>query len=321
MVRWRWIPALFVAALAIAKPPEETNGGFSAARMDHDGIERRYLVRAPSRAGKPVAIVVMLHGHTGSAERLIGSGDRPAPYRTWNAIADREGLLLVAPQGLVGGDGKTGWNDCRADAESNPDADDAGFIAALIDALRKEYRIETSRAYAIGSSNGGQMALRMAIEHPGTIDAVAAVLAAMPADSECATPQKPVPIVFFNGTEDPLLPFAGGRIGQGRFRRGTALSTDATLALWSKLAGGDAVPTSKTLPDSHADDGSRATRETYADGAGRPAAVLYRIRGGGHLEPSRSERYPAWLTTLLGRQNGDIEMADEAWAFFEEHAR
>lgn len=321
MVRWPSIAALFLAALAIGKPPEDTAGGFSAARMDHDGIERRYLVRAPSRAGGPVAIVVMLHGHTGSAERLVGSGGRPAPYRKWNAIADREGLLLVAPQGLAGGDGKTGWNDCRADAESNPDADDAGFIAALIAALRKEYRIGTSRAYAIGSSNGGQMALRMAIKHPGAIDAVAAVLAAMPADSECAAPRKPVPIVFFNGTEDPLLPFAGGRIGRDRFRRGTALSAEATLALWSKLAGADVVPISRDLPDIDADDGSRATRETHPDPGGKPAAVLYRIRGGGHLEPSRSERYPAWITTLLGRQNGDIEMADEAWAFFEERTR
>jgi polyhydroxybutyrate depolymerase len=312
-----------LASVAISSDRDaaRSDQGFSRRTIEIRGIARTYRVRAPAKGKAPTAIVVMLHGHGGSAERLTGEHGGAAPYRRWNAIADREGLLLVAAQGLAGGDGKAGWNDCRADADSNPETDDVGFLVAMIAALRREYVLQSGRTYAIGSSNGGQMALRLAIEQPGSIDAVAVAVGSLPARSECVPPMRPAPAVFFNGTDDPLLPFAGGCVGQDRFERGTVLSTEATLARWARLTHASPNPLTRSLPDLDGDDGTRATRVAYLDASDRPTAMLYRIEGGGHLEPSRSERYRAWLIALLGRQNGDIEMADEAWAFFREHGR
>jgi polyhydroxybutyrate depolymerase len=282
----------------------------------HNGIARTYLVRAPANGKPPVAIVVMLHGHTGSAERLIGSDGKPAPYRQWNPIADREGVLLVAPQGIAGGDGKSGWNDCRADADSNPRSDDVAFIAEIIAASRRDYRVSSNRVYVVGSSNGGQMALRMAIERPDTITAAAAIVASMPARSECATPTRFVPMVFINGTNDPLMPFNGGSVGNDKFQRGSVLSTKASIAFWAKLSGAPSAPEVTRLPDLFIEDGCRVFREVHAKRNGRPIVILYRIEGGGHLEPSRKERYPRWLSRWLGKQSADIEMVDDVWTFF-----
>jgi polyhydroxybutyrate depolymerase len=274
------------------------------------------MVRAPASSKPPVAIVVLLHGHAGSAERLTGSGGKSAPYRQWNAIADREDLLLVAPQGIEGGDGKSGWNDCRADAQSNPHSDDVAFISGIVTALRREYRVASSRVYVLGSSNGGQMALRMAIERPDMVTAAGAIIASMPARSECAAPRRFVPMLFMNGTTDPLMPFKGGSVGEGGFQRGSVLSTRASVDIWAKLSGASSIPDAIPVPELSTTDNSRVFRETYAMRNSRPVVVLYRIEGGGHLEPSRAERYPRWLSRLLGHQNGDVEMADEAWAFF-----
>jgi polyhydroxybutyrate depolymerase len=311
----RWFP-IFLILFVIGRVAAIGASQFGSRDYTHAGIARTYLVRAPSNGKPPKAIVVMLHGHTGSAEQLTGSDDKPAPYRQWNAIADREGLLLVAPQGVDGGDGKSGWNDCRADADSNPTSDDVAFIADVVTALRREYAVSSNRIYVLGSSNGGNMALRMAIERPDVIAGAAAIVASMPARSECAAPTRSVPVLFMNGTDDPLIPFAGGPVGKGKFQRGSVLSTEASVALWAKLAGATSAPRTTVLPDRNAGDNSRVTREVHVNAQGRSVAMLYRIEGGGHLEPSRAERYPRWLTRILGRQNGDIEMADEIWAFF-----
>lgn len=313
MIRWF---AIFVVLLVIGRVAAMDAAEFEPRDYTHAGTARTYLVRAPSGGKPPIAIVLMLHGHGGSAERLTGSNGKAAPYRRWNAIADREDLLLIAPQGLEGGDGKSGWNDCRADAGSNPTGNDAAFLTDLIGALRREYAVPSNRVYAIGSSNGGNMALRMSIERPDTITAAAAIVASMPARSECAAPTRFVPILFMNGTDDPLMPFTGGRVGKGNHARGKVLSTEASLGLWARLAGESGAPSRSMLPDLASDDGSRAIREVHAQRNGRPLVMLYRIEGGGHLEPSRTERYPRWLARLLGHQNGDVEMADEIWAFF-----
>jgi polyhydroxybutyrate depolymerase len=316
MARWTIILLLLLPVGFAVAETRDRPGGFTAQRFTHEGIERIYLVRAPANGKPPVAIVVMLHGHTGSAEQLTGRSGKPAPYRQWNAIADREGLLLVAPQGVDGGDGKAGWNDCRADADSNPDIDDVAFIAAIIAAVHRDHRVSTGRVYVLGSSNGGQMALRMAIERPDMITAAAAIVASMPAHSECAAPTRFVPVLFINGTEDPLMPFKGGSVGEDTFQRGSVLSTPASVDLWAKLAGAVSTLEATPMPDLSAEDNSRVFRETHAMRHGQPAVVLYRIEGGGHVEPSRKERYPRWLSRWLGAQNADIEMADEAWAFF-----
>jgi polyhydroxybutyrate depolymerase len=307
-----------VASIATSRNRNDAHGenGFSNRTVDIDGLSRRYLVRTPANGKPPTAIVVMLHGHTGSAERLIGSDGNAAPYRQWNAIADREGLLLIAPQGIDGGDGKFGWNDCRADADSNPRSDDVAFIAAIVAASHRDYRVASNRMYIIGSSNGGQMALRMAIERPEMVTAAAAIIASMPARSECAVPTRFVPMVFINGTEDPLMPYEGGRVAKDTFQRGGVLSTNASIEFWAKLSGNASTPSVVLLPNRSIEDRSRVFREVHATRGNRPTLMLYRIEGGGHLEPSCRERYPHWLSRWLGKQNADIEMADEVWTFF-----
>jgi len=280
----------------------------------HDGIERRYRMRLPADGRAPVALVFVLHGHTDTIERMTGPR---SPMAAWEAIADRNDLLLVAPQGLRGSDGRSGWNDCRADADTNPTDDDADFLVALSASLEHDYRIAHARHYVVGTSNGGMMALRMAITQPQWTSAVGAIVAAMPARSECALPRRAVPVMFVNGTADPLVPFNGGSVAE-RYggERGGVLSTPASIAIWTRLAGANATPVRVPVPDRDRNDGSTVVEETWSTSDGRPAVRLLRVEGGGHTEPSIAYRYSRLIDRVLGAQNGDVEVADALWRFF-----
>lgn len=308
-----WL-ALFTlgAAVGVARERDE----FLRRSLIVLGSPREVLVRAPLRKlTPPRALVLLLHGHGGSAAQLVGAGGRVAPYREWTRIADREQLLLAAPEGTRGPNRRQGWNDCRADATTNPHTNDVEFLSSLVAKLVREYRISPSSVFVVGTSNGGQMALRMAIERPALVRAVAAVAAAMPAHSDCAKPTAPVPVLFMNGTEDPYIPYEGGSVGEASGRRGTVLSAAASVAAWTKLAGVSSPP--DVMPFFAMGKGAygRVVRYTYARDD-RPTVVLYRVEGGGHAEPSRSERYPWPSARVLGPQNVMIEMAEEVWNFF-----
>lgn len=337
----RWIAsaatalAALIAVAAFAKPPPmaassaaqtaqtaPTRGAYVPGTLGFGGEQRRYLLRLPAGDRAPDAIVVLLHGGGGNIERLTGQSRAAAPYRAWETIADREGLLLVAPQGLDGDKGRRtpAWNDCRSDADSGQAADDAGFLTALVERLQREHRVRTPRIYAVGTSNGGMMALRLAVEQPGRFTAVAAIAATMPAGSECAAPTRSVPVVLMHGTEDRFVPWAGGRIAAQVGGRGEALSVAESIAIWARLADASPTPAVTALPDLDAADGTRARREVHATRQGRPQVVLIRIEGGGHNEPSPTQRYGALIARLLGPQSGDLESADTVWRFFQVHS-
>lgn len=305
-----------VAAPAMAQQPE-----FVSRSVDVGGTERSYLIHLPRIAPPPggAPVVIMLHGHGASAEDLTGLGNtNAAPYRQWVSIARRERMVLIAPEGLRGSDGRQGWNDCRADATTNPDTDDVAFLNAIVDAAQNEVALDRRRIYVVGTSNGGHMALRLAIEQPSRVAAVAAIVAAMPARSECTATQRAVPVLFMNGTDDPLLPYAGGEMaGQAR---GTVLSTDASVRIWRRLAGIDAAPGRSDFRDVNTGDSSKVELWRHWKN-GVPQVALYRVVGGGHVEPSQVERYRPFYLRRVGPQNGDIEMAEEVWRFFSAQAR
>jgi polyhydroxybutyrate depolymerase len=335
-VRWIAVAATALAALiavaALAKPrpmdasnaaqTAPTRGAYVPGTLGFGGEQRRYLLRLPAGDRAPDAIVVLLHGGGGNIERLTGQGRAAAPYRAWETIADREGLLLVAPQGLDGDKGRRtpAWNDCRSDADSGQTADDAGFLTALVERLQREHSVRTPRTYAVGTSNGGMMALRLAVEHPERFTAVAAIAATMPAGSECAAPTRSVPVLLMHGTEDRFVPWDGGRIAAQVGGRGEALSVAESIAIWTRLADVSPTPAVTALPDLNATDGTRAQREVHATRQGRPQVVLIRIEGGGHNEPSPTQRYSELIARLLGPQSGDLESADTVWRFFQAHS-
>jgi polyhydroxybutyrate depolymerase len=276
------------------------------------GIHRSYHLFNPSqKANSP--IIFLFHGNGGSADNIAGLSHVKAPYIPWFDIAVNEGLILVIPDGTIGPKNSQGWNDCRNDAPRIPASDDVGFITTLLDTLKTSLRYDDRKVFMVGTSNGGHFVMRLAQEIPYRMTAFASIVASGPANSKCNSSTIPVSALFMNGTEDPLVPYLGGNT-----ENGSVISTDSSIAYWVKRNGTQITPIITEFPQKCS---SKVIAYRYSQGASDTEVMLYKIEGGGHIEPSRRERYSFLWTAFAGKQNGDIESAEEIWAFFKEKVR
>jgi polyhydroxybutyrate depolymerase len=286
------------------------------------GITRTFDLYLPDQPGKkPMPLVLMFHGHSGDSDVMTGANKRRAPYKVWLRLAQQHRFAVAIPNGEIGPDKMRGWNDCRADSTTNPKTDDVAFVLALLDHIESLTPVDKSRVYATGTSNGGNMVLRLAMEVPQRFAAVGAVVAAMPKHNGCEQHNTPISVLFMNGTEDPLLPYGGGLVGREKDGRGETASAEASVKYWLAVNHIDTQPEVYEFPNVSKKDRSSVVRYRYAKQNGGPEVVLYEVRGGGHTEPSRSEHYRRLYKLIVGKQNYDIEMAEEIWGFFQNQRR
>lgn len=282
---------------------------------------RHYIVVEPDRlARNNRPTVILLHGHGASAAFMVGL-DSFGTYRAqdWIRLAERERVMLIAPDGIKGSDGKQAWNDCRLDAASNATSDDVGFIAALIDTAVNELGADPERIYVYGSSNGGGMAYRLGIELAPKLAAIGVQSALMPMQSRCRAPSHPISVFVSHGTADEIAPFNGGRVGHWLLRdRGSGVSAEESVAVWRRLAGLPQTPLSFRLPHLQSSDPTSATRYVWGSDPARVQIQFMRIDGGGHTNSSKVEELPWILRKLVGNMNHDVDTAEEAWNFFKD---
>lgn len=299
--------------IKLASEPELA-GMLEERFLQHDEINRRYLVYVPESIAPEPSIIFVLHGSISSAETMRGG----TAYR-FEELAEEKGFLVVYPQGF-----DKHWNDCRdtADYQANiQNIDDVGFIKKIIDELQKEFSANTAAVYAMGASNGGHMAYRLALEAPRSFAAIAPVMASMPVDAnlDCERSGRGLPIAIFNGTADPVSPYEGGvvKVG-GNDSRGSVLSSRATAEYWASLLGHSEEtlkkPIKQMIANINQQDDSTVDVQIWSE-PGTAEVRLYTINGGGHTMPSLRVRMPRFL----GPTNADIEAADEIVAFFEQY--
>ena len=163
------------------------------------------------------------------------------------------------------------------------------------------------------------MAYRLAIELGPQLAGIAALSAVMPAKSLCPEPAHALPVLIEHGTADSLVPYAGGEIGKGLLGgRGTSMGVDDTVALWRRLAKLPDAPVVTALPHREKSDATAATRYVWGADPNQLQVEFLKIAGGGHVEPSIAKRVHPAYAAVLGAQNGDVEIAEEAWTFFKD---
>ncbi|MFK7811328.1 MAG: PHB depolymerase family esterase [Maribacter sp.] len=280
--------------------------------IDISGTSRSYHLYLPQNASN-APMVVLLHGNRSSNDELLGFTNAKAPYKIWETIAAQENIILISPNGSDGSSGHRGWNDCRSDAEGNPDANDVLFIESLIDFVSNEQNADVSRIFVVGTSNGGHMAMRLAQEIPEKLSAFASVVASNPVNSQCANSTVPISALFMNGTDDPINPYEGGAMSGNR---GEVLSAQATIDYWINRNQTDTNAIITDFTDSNTSDDTTVKKQLYPNGTNNTEVAFYEIIGGGHTEPSKEERYGDLFKLVVKAQNGDIEMASEIWDFF-----
>lgn len=277
------------------------------------GLERTYSIYIPVslNSSKPIALVLLFHGGGGT-----GQGMERLTLDGWNRLADREGFIVIYPDGVEKhwNDGR-GLQDYRAHREN---IDDVGFVSALIEHLTKRLNIDPTRIYAAGISNGGQFSQRLACELADRIAAIGVVAAQLPdhLHSSCA-PKRPMPVLMMPGTEDPLVPWKGGDIGFRRGRKfGRVLSVRESIDFWAKQNQCPELPVVTYEPDRDPTDGTRVRRETYGPCREGTEVVLYAVEGGGHTWPGGDQYLPV---SIVGKTSRDFNANDVIWDFFKRH--
>ncbi len=294
-------------------PQPPVTGTVEQRRLEFGGLPRSFLVYVPQRLRDPASVVLVLHGSGGSAERM-----RSDTAWAFEGLADRDGAIIVYPQGFA-----EHWNDCRATgdyAAKQRAVDDVGFLRAVVARLDGDpalggRRIAADEVFAVGLSNGGHMALRLALEAPEFIAGVAAIAASLPATGNlsCWMAGRPVPVMLINGDADPISPYGGGNVwALGPFnRRGAVQPAEATADYFRQLAGYAEPPFEHRYPDADPADGTVASRRVWS-AADRPEVDLITIHGGGHTIPHPLKTMPR----IFGRTSHDVPAAEEIWRFF-----
>jgi polyhydroxybutyrate depolymerase len=164
------------------------------------GQKREYLLYVPKSYDrtKPTPLVISLHGAGGWPVQQMNLSE-------WNRVAEEQGFIVVYPSGTKGV-GPRIWHVGRGSDLMK----DVRFISELIDKLEASYNIDPTRIYANGMSNGGGMSFVLSCTLSDRIAAVGMVGAAQTLPWNWCTDRRPVPMIVFHGTADPMAPYNGG---------------------------------------------------------------------------------------------------------------
>lgn len=293
----------------------DTNSGNSTQDIVPQSLvwqerERTYWLHLPPEAkmNDPLPILFHLHGGGGTAKatpRLT--------YQRFNKIADQEGFIVVYPDAIA-----KNWNDGRTEhlKPENKGVDDVGFIVEIINRLKKEYNIDSSRIFTTGMSNGGFMSSRLLCDRADLFRGGAILTASLSMDyfAKC-DPQKPVAVLVMNGTDDPIVPYAGGdvRLFKWSKSRGKIVSNDDYVQFWKEKNGCTEEQPTIELPNNKKGDGTTVSITTYTNCETGGALKFYKINGGGHTWPGGKQYLGK---KLIGNTSREINACDEIWNFF-----
>jgi polyhydroxybutyrate depolymerase len=295
--------ALFAVAGLLQATAAQAFAPSPQFKISVDGVVRDYRMFRP-KTDKPLPVVLMLHGGTGTAANI-------EEYLNLTAVAARENFVAVYPQGV-----SRAWNDARTNkALMSPNAstaDDVAFLNGLVDDLVAKGIADPKRIYVSGLSNGGFMAMRMACEAPERFAAFAQVIASAPLSGrETCRPKRALPVLMINGTDDALVKFAAAAAAaQGNF------GASELAAFWA-ARNGCTTSSESALPDLDPQDKSSVTFRRYVGCRVGGDVEFLAVKGGGHQPPSQGNvrNYPL-LRGLLGVRNHDIDTAETFWSFF-----
>ena len=245
---------------------------FVESTFSNPAGSRTYKLFIPSDYhGKPLPLVVMLHGCTQSPDDFA-AGTR------MNFIAEEQGCFVVYPAQSSNANPSKCWNWFRA-ADQHRDEGEPSLIAGITRQVMQEYSIDPKRVYVAGLSAGGAAAAIMGVTYSdiyaatgihsglayGSATDMPSAFTAMRqggVTGRRAVPKGPtVPSIIFHGDRDS-----------------TVHPDNGVQALTQALA---ETKTQKTIQRGQTPAGHRYTRTIHAIGE-RGVLEHWSIHGAGH---------------------------------------
>ncbi|MCX4098376.1 alpha/beta hydrolase family esterase [Nocardia sp. alder85J] len=292
-------PAASAGCAAAATGPGQTTEQFTAA-----GKSGTYIQDVPD-LDRPAPVVVDLHGYMETAEiahDISGFGRFGADH----------GFVTITPQ--LDEPGLPRWDFAQHST-------DVSYIAELLTHVQSTLCTDLRRVYVVGMSMGAFTTSSLACQLADRIAAVGMVAGLQ--DFDWCHPSRPVPVVAFHGTADPIVAYTGGWAANGTLLPPPTGSADgvpldgpgpqsvpANAGAWARRDGCDPQPDIRQI----------AADVTVTDyrcpSAGTVA--LYSVTGGGHSWPGTTSMwYPEQYT---GATTHSIDATAIAWDFFRAHS-
>jgi polyhydroxybutyrate depolymerase len=214
MNKQRLLPVLAALAWLLLMAPAAPARAANASPATTETFEgRELLLVAPSHPAAARALVIVLHGGFGRAER-IAEGKSESTLNL-DALAEQHGFYVAYLNGTKVGrmlpGTMRGWNaggGCCG-LPFSEGVDDVGYIEDAVRHLVARYALDPQHVYGLGHSNGAMMVQRLLCESPVLAAAVAVAGPLNMVAPDCpAMPGHRV--LAIHGVDDQNVPVGGG---------------------------------------------------------------------------------------------------------------
>ncbi len=266
-------------------------GQFTSGSFSHAALTRDYkLYLPPGHAGRPLPLVVMLHGCTQDPDDFARGTDM-------NERAREQGFVVLYPAQTQAANPSRCWNWFKHNHQRR-DRGEAALLGAMARSVVLEHGLDARRVFIAGLSAGGAMAAIVAETHPEIFSAVGVhsglapgaasnlmeALTAMRHGASGATPGAasaapsprsagmPVPTIVFHGDQDQTVhPRNAEHVVAAVLDSAQGLRQDA-----------DAGTTAPRVEHGVCAGGRSYTRAIHHAGNGAAVAEHWLIHGAGH---------------------------------------
>ena len=187
-----------------------------------EGIESFWYEYVPTCYTGETAVPLVLEMHGGR-----GDGLRDAEATDWRRLAEEENLIVVYPNAR-----RLGRWEC--------DELDMELLCRLLKRLCAAYRIDVTRIYMQGCSNGEMITTTFALCHPEWLAAAGFVCGPLPADMLLQKPSLPLPCIQLRGEKDVRFPY--GSADETDIYRPKSMMNDLNRLMWKKQNGLQLIP-------------------------------------------------------------------------------
>ncbi|MBH0774764.1 alpha/beta hydrolase family esterase [Nocardia bovistercoris] len=299
-------PRASTGCAAPAPAPGESTLSFAAL-----GKSGSYIRNVPPGADRPLPLILDLHGYLEPAA-LEHASTGFGPHGMAN------GYLTITPQ--IDELALPRW-------EQGENSVDIAYLGELLTHIESTVCVDLRRVYAAGLSMGGFTSSALACRFSDRIAAIAPV-AGLQDFAWCDT-TRPVPVISFHGTADPIVAYEGGLGPNARLLP----ASDGSGSAGSR---GDRPSANGPGAQSITADADAWARRNGC-GSGDPAeqwvapevvlrsypcpqegeVQLYSIVGGGHVWPGTAATFsPA---PLVGASTVAVDATELIWDFFRAH--
>ena len=251
-----------------------------------DGVTREYYLFVPSdEASGPSGLIITLQG--GGAD----AGWRFPRQDEWEAIAEKENMIIALPSGYTYGDNEGAWV-LNTDVTS---MQDINFFNEMISDISVRHWVDTSRVYAVGWSLGSMFAYELACHMSESFAAIASVAGTMPVNVKSCEQARNVPIMHVHGVEDEIIAYGNSWEWKAWDSVGAMRDIPSLIDYWSDKY--DCQSKMETV-------GEVLSHFAYSDCAQGVRVEHYRLERGTH----------DWPETLLGQPTSET-----MWSFLRQY--